>query len=144
MKKKLIIAITIIIILGIFIFLNDMINERRREEEGDYPTKDEFVRTVDCAELFNTNSPGTRYIISFDLKTKVPGKVIVYPQNGDSYRYYWDPYPVIDATNEYVRYEIEIEPYLANEDVAEAYLSFYGTYGSGVIPVIKDLVVKPK
>lgn len=144
MKKNLILAIIFLLMVGIFVILNVNINNAHRERDGDYPSKDEFVRTINCAELFDSNPPGTCYIVSFDLKAKAPGKVKVYPQNGDTFRYSWEPYPIIEATEEYVHYEIEIEPILMNDEVEDAYIAFYSKYGSGVIPAIKNIEIKPK
>jgi len=143
MKRAGILLIVLIILVGIFIVINFQIDKNNIEKYGDYYSENEFLRTIDCAKLFDSNPAGTRYKVSFDLKTKTPGSMTIYQQNGTTCRYSWSPYPTIETTTEYSHYEVEIEPVLVHEEVTEAYLSFYGTYESGVIPVIKNLVVEP-
>ena len=144
MKKTILRLAIAVVIIGAFFVINVVINERNKEEYGDYHSDNEFLRTIDCAGLFDSNPPGTCYKISFDLKTAVPGTMTIYQQNGTSCRYSWNPKPTIETTTEYKHYEVEIEPVMANPDVVNAYLSFYGEYGSGVIPVIRNLVIEPK
>lgn len=130
--------------ISIFIIINSIINYDRKEKYGecDFYSYDEFLRTIDCADIFNSNPAGTKYKVSFDLKTQKPGSLIIYQQNGENYRYTWSPYPVITTSQEYEHYEVEIEPILINAYVENAYLSFYGEYGTGVIPSIKNLIIE--
>ena len=143
MKKLFFVSFISIILIGIFVVVNIWLDKRNEDVYGDYQSENEFLRTIDCASLFDANPTGTRYKVSFDIKTKAPGKMIIYQQNGSDFRYSWDPYPTIETTTEYTHYEIEIKPILVNSDVSEAFLSFYGTYGSGVIPTIKNIRIEP-
>lgn len=133
------------ILLGLIIFLiviNIWIDKRNIEKYGDFFSENEFLRTIDCAPIFDSNPSGTRYKISFDLRTKTPGEMIIYQQNGNDHRYWWKPCS-IKTTTDFVHYEIIIDPVLTNDEVKEAYLSFYGEYGSGVIPVVMNIVIEP-
>ncbi len=134
MKKRILYSILIIFTIAFFVIINKNI-------KGVYIGDNEFLRTVDYAPMFDANPTGTRYKVSFDIRTEVPGKVIIYSQNGTTSRYKWEPVPEIETTTDFVHHEIVIEPILINEDVKEAYLAFYGTYGSGAIPIVKNLEI---
>ncbi len=141
--KKIVITIFILLsLIVIFIMINTWISDRNEKMYGDYYSENEFLRTIDCASIFDSNPFGTRYKVSFDLKTKVAGKMIVYQQNGHDCRYSWNPYPIIETSQEYTHFEIILEPFLVDENVKNAYLSFYGEYGSGVVPTIKNIKIE--
>ena len=143
MKRAGLLLIVSIILVGIFVVINAKLDEKNKELYGDYHSDENFLRTIDCADLFDSNPPGTRYRVSFDLKTEIPGNMIVYQQNGSTCRYTWNPNPTIETNTEYSHYEVEIEPVLVNEDVENAYLSFYGKFEPYAMPMIKDIVIEP-
>lgn len=142
MKNKIEFFIIGFIIL-LFIVINIWINKINYNKFGDYCSGNEFVQTIDCAPLFDANPKGTKYKICFELKTAIPGNVIVYQQNGSSCRYSWSPFPIIEAEKEFVHYEIEVEPFIVDEKEDKSYLAFYGEYGTGVIPVIRNIIIIP-
>lgn len=104
-----------------------------------YSTTDEFLKTIDCAEIFDAN-PGKDILISFEIKAKKEGEVLVYQQNGGTARYSF--YEYVNVTKEYQTYDIIINPILVNEEVPEAFLTFYGEYGSGVIPTVRNISIQ--
>jgi len=130
--------IAILIIISVFIVVNLMINYKRNQFYGDYGSKNEFVKTIDCSDIFDKNQ-GSGFLLRFDAKSERPGVVKVYLQNGDSTRYYFEE--KIDLKDTYQTYELEVHPELVDASVKESYLSFFGGYGSGVITNVKNLEV---
>lgn len=106
-----------------------------------YTSSIEFVPTIDCAEIFNKN-PGKAFEITFDIRSEKPGKVLVYQQNGSSARYSF--YEYVDVTEEYQTMQIVVEPILADENEEKSILAFYGEYGTGIIPEVKNISINVK
>lgn len=100
----------------------------------------EYVR-VKITDIFDyiykTNKKMT---ISFDLKVDKPGYVKVYSLG----KRHLDEVKVIQADNEYKRYSATFSLSIdSNETNGEdCQLSFYGTYGTGVIPYVKNLQIE--
>lgn len=135
MLKKLGFRLFIILLLIVgFIIINIGIDKSK----GDYMSDNEYVRTIDIAPLIDQNS-GKKIEISFEIKSDVPGKVLVYQNNGSANRYDFREY--IDVSSSYENKIICVEPILVDGTIAEAFISFYGGYGTGVIPHIRDLHV---
>lgn len=107
-----------------------------------YLSKNEFVKTINCAELFDKYGIEKEYLLSFDLKASKEGEVLVYQQNGSSYRYTFRK--KIKATTEYKHYELTIKPEIHDLETKDSYLAFYGEYDSGVIPTVKKISITVK
>lgn len=107
--------------------------------ENEYNTQNEFLKTVDLAKVFDEN-PNARYQISFSIRTEKPGKIYVYSQNGSGSRYEFSSY--IDTTETFSRHSITVIPNLVQPELMESYLAFYGEYGSGIIPSVREIEVQ--
>ncbi|MCQ2496141.1 MAG: hypothetical protein MJ131_06060 [Lachnospiraceae bacterium] len=144
MKKKNLIYFTILLsIIAVFIVINIGISNRNERLRKEFHGEKEFLRTCDCAPIFNANPIGTKYTISFELMAEKNGVISVYQQNGSTHRYAFKKYKYdIEATTEYKKYDIVVEPVLYNDKEAESYLSFYGVYETGIIPHVKNIAIE--
>lgn len=139
----------LILIVITFFIVNIYISEKRKAEQEEaayleantYTTSNEFLRTVDCSDMFNEYQ-GYTFILSFDACSKIEGDVLVYMQNGTTARYSFKN--TVHLSTEMRHYEIEISPILSDSNVTESYLAFYGTYGTGVIPTVRLINIEPK
>lgn len=103
----------------------------------------EYVNYVDVAPYIDEY--GLReYKLSFDIKsanTSVRNTVQAYFQNGSGAKYGFARN--VPVTHEYVRQEITFTPTLSNPALARSDLSFYGQYGTGNIPTVKNIRLEP-
>lgn len=104
-----------------------------------YTTQNEFLKTIDCAELFDAN-PNRSFLITFEIRAKEDGNIMVYQQNGSGARYEF--YESIEVTQEYQKFQIIVTPMVKDLEKTESYLAFYGQYGSGVIPEVRRLTIE--
>ncbi|WP_257214376.1 phage tail spike protein [Streptococcus suis] len=96
----------------------------------------EFLRTpYDLAKVFDKHGLVT-YTLSFDLKADKDGAVRVYMQNGSGSKYsgLWKN---LTVTTEWQRFHVTFTPTEGTVSLANSYLAFYGTYGTGVKPIIR-------
>lgn len=100
----------------------------------------EFVNSPDwdMAPIIDKYGVDREYSVSFDLKSKVAGGINVYSQNGSGTRYDIGS-NTIQATTEYKRYSHTFKPKASNMEMKQAMLAFYGTYGTGRIPSVKNV-----
>jgi len=102
----------------------------------------EFMQYVDLAPIIDRY--GLRsYQLSFDIKSANVGtasSVRVYFQNGSTSKY-GGLNVNVPVTTSYVRQSITFMPTLYNGAVAESWLAFYGTYSSGNIPSVKNVLL---
>lgn len=64
----------------------------------------------------------------------------VYMQNGSTARYSFSV--TIPVTMSYARQFVTVTPALWNSSVTQSMLAFYGTYGTGNIPNVKNVKVE--
>lgn len=100
----------------------------------------EFLQFADIAPIINKYGlvPIT---ISFDIKSDLPGSIIVYNQNGSSTKYSIG-YTPIQVTTTYQRKSVTVTPSVETASDIQSMLAFYGTYGSGRIPTVKNVKVE--
>lgn len=99
----------------------------------------EFLRHNDVAPILDHY--GLRqYTFSFDIKAPVPGTVMVYLQNGSGARYTFSKH--VTVTTEFTRLSVTTTPVVSNLNLSAAHLAFYGTYGTGRIPTVKNVKVE--
>ncbi|CQR25867.1 prophage LambdaSa2, PblB [Streptococcus varani] len=109
------------------------------DETTIHQSSNEFLRTpYDLAPIFDKQGL-MEYTLSFDFKSPKAGSVHVYMQNGSGAKYAFKKHHTIDATTDWQRYHLTVDPKLVREDLAESYLAFYGTYGTGVIPHVRKV-----
>lgn len=112
---------------------------KRIQVKYEFQTETEFLRTIDCAPIFDT-FPNSSFEIKFEICAKKPGKVLVYQQNGSNSRYSFEQ--EINVTEFFEEIHLVVEPVLIDEAIENSYLSFYGEYDSGVIPTVRNLSVR--
>ncbi|MDG4521200.1 gp58-like family protein [Streptococcus suis] len=96
----------------------------------------EFLRTpYDLAPVFDKHGL-IEYTLSFDLRASQTGQVAVYQQNGSGSKYsgLWKS---LTVTTEWQRFHVTFTPTEGTMSLANSYLAFYGTYGTGVKPIIR-------
>ncbi|MGQ7388934.1 phage tail spike protein [Streptococcus suis] len=96
----------------------------------------EFLRTpYDLAPVFDKYGL-IEYTLSFDLRASQAGQVAVYQQNGSGSKYsgLWKS---LTVTTEWQRFHVTFTPTEGTVSLANSYLAFYGTYGTGVKPIIR-------
>lgn len=102
----------------------------------------EFVQYMDLAPIFDTY--GIRpYTISFDIKsanTSTNSNVNIYVQNGSTARYTFGV--SVPVTTSYQRRSVTVTPSGPNTSVTQALLAFYGTYGTGNMPTVRNVEIK--
>lgn len=99
----------------------------------------EFLQTEDLAVVFDKYPITQKYSLSFDMKVTKQGNVNVYMQNGSGTKYNFVS-ATVRATTEYQRFKFEgLSPSLSNTNETKAILAFFGTYGSGVFPIVKNI-----
>lgn len=116
------------------------IAKSKAEEARYFRTENEFLRTIDCAEIFDAY-PGHAFELTFEIRAEKPGEILVYQQNGSNYRYTFSQR--INVTEEYEAFCLVVEPVLVDEEVEKSYLAFYGEYDTGVIPTVRDINIRP-
>jgi len=104
-----------------------------------FRTETEFLRTIDCAPLFDSY-PSHSFELEFEIRTEKPGEVLVYQMNSSKHRYSFSQ--KIETTEEFKKISLIVEPILTDEEESESYLSFYGLYGSGVIPTVRNISIR--
>ena len=126
---------------GYFVVEKGIKNAKERELwSKEYTSDTEFLSTVDCAPIIDKHGVGIDYEVSFEIKTNIPGEVIVYFLDGVDTKYQYEV--PIQATTEYVRHTVKMVPQISNPNIQNAYLAFYGYYGSGVKPSVRNLSFK--
>lgn len=102
----------------------------------------EFLRYYNLASTID--SWGLRpYTISFDIKSaniSNQSYVQVYAQNGNGAKYAF--YATVPVTTSFVRQSVTVTPTNSSSTEVDAYLSFYGTYGTGNVSTVKNLRVE--
>ncbi|MEG3309268.1 gp58-like family protein, partial [Streptococcus suis] len=101
----------------------------------------EFLRTpYDLAPVFDKYGL-IEYTLSFDLRASQAGQVAVYQQNGSGSKYsgLWKS---LTVTTEWQRFHATFTPTEGTMSLANSYLAFYGTYGTGVKPIIRRVKIE--
>jgi hypothetical protein len=103
-------------------------------------TVNEFTVFQDLSPIFDAQGPGT-YSISADIKTTIPGAITVYTASGEVE--YNIGYYTANCQTYYQRFYFNnINVTRTDPAVSVSNLSFYGTYGTGVFPSIKNVQVE--
>lgn len=101
----------------------------------------EFLKFADIAPVIDANGL-VPYVISFDIKsadTTTKNTVTVYQQNGSGAKYSFSA--TVPVTTSFVRQSVTVTP--TNwQAVTESWLAFYGTYSTGNIPTVKNVVIE--
>jgi len=103
----------------------------------------EFLQYADLAPIFDTYGL-VPYTVSFDIKSAnitTQSTMQVYMQNG-SYTKYQFVYKAVPVTTSYVRMSLTGTPSLSKLTETKATLAFYGAYGTGNIPSVKNVKVE--
>lgn len=107
-------------------------------------TSNEFMQWGDIAPIFDTYGTSVKYSLSLELKSSIGGPVNVYIQNGSSTKYSFVSQTVITTTF-YQRYVFEnLTAAISNPADVNAMLTFYGTYGTGRYPAVKNVQIEAK
>ena len=106
-------------------------------------TGNEFLKTHDLTPIFDKYGL-VPYTISFDLKSSdisTSDQIQVYLQSGSGSKYSFTN--TLQVTTNYQRYYIHVTPALVSgSTVTTSLLAFYGTYGTGNYPSVKNIKVE--
>ncbi len=108
---------------------------------GVYTGNNEFLNTVDLAPMFDKYGI-RKYHLEFDIMSanvSTNSQVNVYQQNGSSAKYS-GPSVNIPVTTSWTHKSLDFTPGL-NGGATQSMLAFYGTYGSGNIPSVQNIVL---
>ena len=136
LRKILIFVGLILIQTVIYMCIYQVIQEKKADRV--YTSQNEFLNTVDCAEIFDEN-PNKTFLISFEIRAKEIGTILVYQQNGSGARYVFGE--SITVTQDYQLFQLEVMPILADVNEEASYLAFFGGYGTGVIPEVRRITI---
>lgn len=113
-----------------------------------YENQDEFLRHEDLAPIFEEYGPDQTYTLSFEMKSKDTSKqdqmrVYMQTSSGTKYDFIGE---VVDVSEDYQTYTFEnLRPTLNKRNLQSdnpydtAHLAFYGGYGTGNIPVVRNV-----
>lgn len=107
--------------------------------KGEMTSTNEFVRTFDLAPVVDKYGL-VEYQIDFDIISANPtsdDSVQVYMQNGSGAKYYFLHY--VTVSDSFQHKSFTFTPRNSNGSLMESYLAFYGSYGTGNIPTIKNI-----
>lgn len=102
----------------------------------------EFLRFADLAPTIDANGL-ISYTISFDIKSanvSTKNTATVYQQNGSAAKYAFSVN--VPVTTNYTHQIITVTPTLSDSTQTESWLAFYGTYSTGNILSVKNVVVE--
>lgn len=134
------VAIELLLYFGISRHIAIVKAEEAAEEARYFRTNSEFLRTIDCAKLFDAY-PGYSFELKFEICAEKAGEVVVYQQNGSGHRYTFAEN--IDVTEEFQEFCLIVKPVLTDEEEEESFLTFYGFHEDGVIPTVRDISIVP-
>lgn len=102
----------------------------------------EYLFAANLAPVFDIYGLG-QYTFSFDLKVAVAGTIQVYcsDRNWDERKYYYVE-SSFNVTTEYKRYSMIVNVTAANQLADVCSLAFYGQYGTGVSPFVKNIQIE--
>lgn len=100
---------------------------------GEKAGANEFLSYMDIASVLDAHGTGV-YTLSFDVKAAKAGKLTVYFSGTRKYQFLLDQ---VDVTTDWQRLVLPIDIFLENAGNKMATLSFFGTYGTGVIPTVR-------
>ena len=106
-------------------------------------TQLEFVQFADIAPIFDTYGL-IEYTISFDIKSADTSKqstIQLYCQNGSTTKHSIGSKD-IPVTTQYERHYFTFTPKIQNENESRSMLAFYGGYGTGNIPCVKNVKIE--
>ncbi len=104
----------------------------------------EFMRYMDLAPLIDSAGLGS-YSVEFDMKTSLSTAttMYVYLQNGNGSRYSFGGHGFnIPVTSNYQRTKLTVTIGYDDPSLSAAWLAFFGKYGTGNVPTVKNVVVK--
>ena len=102
----------------------------------------EYLAYESIVGIIDTYGVGT-YSFSFDLKSDIAGLFSVYTTDGAERKYTFTSKSV-SATTNWNRYNITVDITLVNTAFTVNNISFYGTYGTGKIPTVKNMQIEKK
>ncbi|MGI6612080.1 MAG: fibronectin type III domain-containing protein [Candidatus Nanosyncoccaceae bacterium] len=103
----------------------------------------EFLQYADIAPIIDLYGVDNQYTISFDIRsadTTTQNTINIYNQNGTDSKYSIGVTP-IPVTTTYTRHSVVVKPTVQNGSLSQAMLAFYGGYGTGNIPSVKNVSI---
>lgn len=134
------VAVELLLYFGISSHIANVKAAEAAEEARYYRTKGVFLKTIDCAKLFDAY-PGYSFELKFEICAEKAGEVVVYQQNAPGHRYSFTEY--INVTEDFQEFCLIVNPVLTDETEEESFLTFYGLHEDGVVPTVRDISIVP-
>lgn len=112
--------------------------------EGEREGTNEFLQYANLAPYIDRYGL-RKYRLSFDIKSTDASRgsqTTVYLQNGSGSKYHLiggEANPKVSVSEEYAHKVLEVTPKLQDATETNAFLAFYGAYGTGNRPVVKNV-----
>lgn len=112
-----------------------------KEWTGAHMEQKEYCHVGNAKPIFEKHGL-QRYVVEFDGRSEVAGRISFYSLSGGNYGY-TIPYAHLQFTTDWQHYKIGFIPTILNNSTEGNYtLSFFGDYGSGRVPHIKNFKIR--
>lgn len=116
-------------------------NAENQEWTGAHMKRKEFCHVGNAKSIIEKHGL-QRYVIEFDGRSEVAGRIDLYSLSGGNYGYSIGSYNY-QFTTDWQHYEVGFIPKILNNSTeGNCTISFYGDYGSGRIPHIKNFKIR--
>ncbi len=116
-------------------------NAENQEWTGAHMEQKEYCHVGNAKPIFEKHGL-QRYVVEFDGRSEVAGRINFYSLSGGNYGY-TIPYAPLQFTTDWQHYKIGFIPTILNNSTeGNCTLSFFGDYGSGRVPHIKNFKIR--
>ena len=116
-------------------------NAENQEWTGAHMKRKEYCHVGNAKPIFEKHGL-QRYVVEFDGRSDIEGRIDLYSLSGGNYGYRIGQH-VFRFTTDWQHHEIGFIPTIMNNSTeGNCIISFYGNYGTGVIPHIKNLKIR--
>lgn len=116
-------------------------NAENKEWTGAHMEQKEYCHVGNAKPIFEKHGL-QRYVVEFDGRSEVAGRISFYSLSGGNYGY-TIPYAPLQFTTDWQHYKIGFIPTILNNSTeGNCTLSFFGDYGSGRVPHIKNFKIR--
>lgn len=116
-------------------------NAENQEWTGAHMEQKEYCHVGNAKPIFEKHGL-QRYVVEFDGRSEVAGRMSFYSLPGGNYGY-TIPYASLQFTTDWQHYKIGFIPTIMNNSTeGNCTVSFFGDYGSGRVPHIKNFKIR--
>lgn len=116
-------------------------NAENQEWTGAHMEQKEYCHVGNAKPIFEKHGL-QRYVVEFDGRSEVAGRISFYSLSGGNYGY-TIPYAPHQFTTDWQHYKIGFIPTILNNSTeGNCTLSFFGDYGSGRVPHVRNFKIR--